>query len=289
MTLPSNVGHDFLENTVANYTTKLASSIELKGQWEVGLVEMSYTLSWYNVPENLYFSVNYYDAHRLESDELYLPKGRYDKITDIISKLNNVLTKPIRDNIKPVPVRNPKLELDERTRKVTIKNGIGKDNRMIFLQLPFELCQILGFDKKAMDKYNGNMLIKYSQEVSNLPANQRANYVHPMHTDTEQTYIAERPFELSGGTHGLFVYCDIVKPSFVGDSYTQLLRLVQVPSGIKFGDQVLITYANTYYVPLLTHEFETIEVHIKDDVGDTIPFEFGRSIMVLHFRKKKEN
>ncbi len=289
MTLPSNVGHDFLENTVANYTTKLASSIELKGQWEVGLVEMSYTLSWYNVPENLYFSVNYYDAHRLESDELYLPKGRYDKITDIISKINNVLTKPIRENIKPVPIRNPKLELDERTRKVTIKNGIGKDNRMIFLQLPFELCQILGFDKKAMDKYNGNMLIKYSQEVSNLAANQRANYAHPTHTDTEQTYIAERPFELSGGTHGLFVYCDIVKPSFVGDSYTQLLRLVQVPSGIKFGDQVLITYANTYYVPLLTPEFETIEVHIKDDVGDTIPFEFGRSIMVLHFRKRKEN
>ena len=105
----------------------------------------------------------------------------------------------------------------------------------------------------------------------------------------EQLYIAEKPYELSGGTHGLFVYCDIVKPSFVGDSYTQLLRLVQVPSGIKFGDQVLITYANTYYVPLLTHEFETIEVHIKDDVGDTIPFEFGRSIMVLHFRKRKEN
>jgi hypothetical protein len=36
----------------------------------------------------------------------------------------------------------------------------------------------------------------------------------------------------------------------------------------------------------MTKDFETIEIHIKDDTGESIPFEFGRSIIVLHFRRK---
>jgi hypothetical protein len=33
---------------------------------------------------------------------------------------------------------------------------------------------------------------------------------------------AEQPYDLSGGYHSLFVYCNIVKPSYVGNTYTQL-------------------------------------------------------------------
>ena len=89
---------------------------------------------------------------------------------------------------------------------------------------------------------------------------------------------------VSGGCHSLFIYSDIVSPSFVSDSYTQLLRLVEIPNNYKFGDQVKLTYPNAYYNPVLVKDFDVIEIDIKD-MRMNIPFEFGRSIITLHFRK----
>jgi len=50
VTLPSNSSMDYYpENTVARYTTRLASPIELEGDWEVGLAKMSIPCVVYNV------------------------------------------------------------------------------------------------------------------------------------------------------------------------------------------------------------------------------------------------
>ena len=72
ITLPSNVKSFFLENKISNYKTKLSSRIILPDEWEVGLVEISYTFSWYN----------------LSSDEeiklLYFENGEIKKMTSIL-------------------------------------------------------------------------------------------------------------------------------------------------------------------------------------------------------------
>lgn len=54
ITLPSNVSSTeyFPENTVVNYYTKLAQRVVLDGSWEVGLSEVSFTNSWYNITTN---------------------------------------------------------------------------------------------------------------------------------------------------------------------------------------------------------------------------------------------
>ena len=42
VTLPSNSSSEYYpDNTVACYTTKLVDKIELEGEWEVGLAEIS--------------------------------------------------------------------------------------------------------------------------------------------------------------------------------------------------------------------------------------------------------
>ena len=49
LTLPSNSSMDYCpQNTVAKYTTKLNTSIELDGDWEVGLTEISFP---YNIED----------------------------------------------------------------------------------------------------------------------------------------------------------------------------------------------------------------------------------------------
>ena len=48
VTLPSNSSMDvFPENTLSNYRVKLPTSLQLSGEWEVGLVEIAYPHSWY--------------------------------------------------------------------------------------------------------------------------------------------------------------------------------------------------------------------------------------------------
>jgi hypothetical protein len=286
ITLPSNVQtyNYFPENTIANYKTKLASRVVLPGKWEVGLVEMSYTISWYNNFNAQSINLLFYEngLPKILENNVNLPPGRYDKIEDVIRAINDkmVLFKKLVPNYEQLP----ELSVDSKSRIITLKHG-SKDNKLILLQMSKELCKMLGFSKEKMNKQYGEILINYAQTESTRNPTSNPAFKHDPPTRSQLIYKGQRPYEISAGFHSLFVYSDIVSPSFVGDSYTQLLRLIQIPSNVQFGEQILISYPNTYYVPVLSHEFETIEIDIKDDTGTNIPFEFGRSIVVLHFRK----
>ena len=98
--------------------------------------------------------------------------------------------------------------------------------------------------------------------------------------------VSNRPLDLSAGYHSIFVYTDIIESSLIGDSLSQLIKVVEIPADTKFGDQVVIKYNNPQYFPLLRKEFSTIQLDLKDDSNSTVPFLFGRTIVTLHFRKK---
>lgn len=57
ITLPSNASHNvFKDNTSDNFRVDLAQHIDLDGQWEVAVTEISYPHTWYNIPqEEAYF------------------------------------------------------------------------------------------------------------------------------------------------------------------------------------------------------------------------------------------
>lgn len=95
------------------------------------------------------------------------------------------------------------------------------------------------------------------------------------------------PINLLAECHSLFVYSDIVESSRVGDSYTQLLNVIAVPSDSKFGEQVFLRYERPYYHKVSKSDFEEIEIDIKEDTGASVPFRFGRTIVTLEFRRIK--
>ena len=100
------------------------------------------------------------------------------------------------------------------------------------------------------------------------------------------TFVAERPADITAGIHTLYVYCDIVQPQYIGDTRVKLLRSVEVPSERKFGDTVVLSYSDPHYIPVLVNEFDSIEIHIKDDSTRDIPFMYGRTKIKLHFRRQ---
>jgi len=53
VTLPCNASMNiYPDNKISNYRTRLARSINLKGLWEVALVEFEYPLTWYTFNED---------------------------------------------------------------------------------------------------------------------------------------------------------------------------------------------------------------------------------------------
>ena len=100
-----------------------------------------------------------------------------------------------------------------------------------------------------------------------------------------KTSTAEREADLDHGFHDLYVYCDIIQPQYVGDAFVPLIRIVPVEG--KDGQRVSKSFVRPQYVPVSRKQFESIEVNIKWDTGETVPFEFGRVLLTLHFRQSR--
>ena len=99
------------------------------------------------------------------------------------------------------------------------------------------------------------------------------------------TTTAEREVDLEHGFHDLLIYCDIIQAQYVGDALVPLLRIVPVEE--KDGQRVSKSFLRPQYIPVSRKQFETIEVNIKRDTGEAVPFEFGRVLLTLHFRQSK--
>ena len=104
-------------------------------------------------------------------------------------------------------------------------------------------------------------------------------------TRISSTSIAEREADLEQGFHDLYVYCDIVQAQFVGDALVPLLRIVPVEG--DDGRRVSKSFERPHYLPVSRSEFETIEVNIRRDTGESVPFELGKVLLTLHFRQSR--
>jgi len=85
------------------------------------------------------------------------------------------------------------------------------------------------------------------------------------------------------GQRLMYVYSDIVSPYLVGDVKVPLLRVV-TPKG-KRDEMTNVSFTNPYYLPVVRHGFDTIEININNELGEPMSFTGGKSVAILHFRK----
>ena len=65
-----------------------------------------------------------------------------------------------------------------------------------------------------------------------------------------------------------------------GDALVPLLRIVPVEGEVA--QRVSKSFVRPQYVPLSRKQF-----NIKRDTGESVPFEFGRVLLTLHFRQSQ--
>ena len=58
------------------------------------------------------------------------------------------------------------------------------------------------------------------------------------------------------------------------------------PSKESWVTSLLKRSINIQYVPVQTKSFEDVEIVLRNDTGDPVPFERGKLIATLHFRQR---
>lgn len=190
LTLPSNSSMEYYpENTVARYTTKLNSQIELEGDWEVGLTEISIPSEVANVVEgHCYYNI--YLSNVLVR-KIVLKQKHYERMRNIIRDLHEEQRNgvPLQDH-EPLLVKFSYIPQSEKFRMVL-------ERRYVAVEFSPDLARLLGFDSD----------VKYSRE--------------------EMT--GRRLPNLIGQIHSVYVYCDLLEHVPVGDTTAPLLRIVDKP------------------------------------------------------------
>ena len=249
LTLPSNSSIDYYKgNTLANFTTRLPNTVNLTGDWEVGLVEIQYPHNWYNVPTpkiNRSFILRSTTVGDVEGPigayYFFIPEGYYSNVDILLREI-------VHNGNKAMLATGNKIRL--RYNPTTRKVRFSCDHPCT-LTVPEHVRKMIGMEEEYFTA--GKM--KTTQVVDMDPID------------------------------SLYVYCDVVEPRVVGHKQVPLLRIV--PSEGDHGQLVTRIYENVHYVRLQRKSFQTVEINISDRAGNVVPFEQGALNVTLHFRQRK--
>lgn len=270
VTLPSNSSTDLFDNTISDFTTQLKIPIRLSGPYEVALVEITYDHCWdvdlgkityYHSFENVKFNapIILKDGESFKSflDRINSNIGPAIMEYDMNLFLNNKNNNPdLKSNTEAKEAYQKYLIKNELPPPILVYlnnklhvNTIKSDHFFVFEGI---FGQLLGIENEFINKNSKDIPID--------------NFGENFH------YI-----------RSLYVYTDIVKYQYVGDTLAPLLRNVVVPPNNSLSTQTVI-FDSPHYLPVNKSVIETINIKITDEQGNNIKFRRGKSIIKLHFR-----
>ncbi len=102
-------------------------------------------------------------------------------------------------------------------------------------------------------------------------------------TYSETSILANTRMRFRSIIRSIYVYCDLVEHVHVGDTKAPLLRVVNRTYSVD--ENVHRTFNPMLYVPLQKKCFDSVEINLMTDSGEPVPFTFGKSLVVLEFRR----
>jgi hypothetical protein len=328
VTLPSNASMtDFPNNSLTNYVTRLAMPIELSEHWEVGLAEIIHPNEWEDegLPVNLGladdddYALTFTLWVRADFQVLlvqYVSEGQ----TVLALNMDKPQTKSIGDEqwygnvyAVKVPVLGPGASRTAENVVHRVQTLMGKIQKQLFQsdhgsvqvrwtdkQSPHEKTKVYFYrmrtsNQKSLQGGFLNFELKRNSILARVLGFGSDNIKEPLQVDASTRYVAPSfpdPVQLEKTAprmlYALFVYCDVARAQLLGDSHTKILRAVPVQHDRPRSVTISQRFSNIYYCRVGKARFDTVEIDIRDDTGRPVPFNSGRVIVVLHFRKIKD-
>ena len=116
VTLPSNSSMQYFpDNKTSNFVTKLSRTLQLDGEWKMGLAEVDYPYTWYNIRDDKN-SVEIYAPDKFDlvfqTVEYSIQPGYFEKVQDVIDALYKAGLANLTDVV---------LSYDDTSKRVTVK------------------------------------------------------------------------------------------------------------------------------------------------------------------------
>lgn len=86
--------------------------------------------------------------------------------------------------------------------------------------------------------------------------------------------------------NAFYVYTDIVTHQYVGDAQAKVIRVVALDQDYNTNAKYVNNmYDVPHYVSLERNNIETINISLKNSLGENVPFESGKVTVKLHFKQ----
>ena len=217
--------------------------------------------------------------------------GYYRSPNVLLDHVNKALKRMWTDKMRA------KLSYSTITQKMTLHMSPGTDFSMSYQSA---MGTILGFHPSVVasparvrtrvythPRVGDETNITYPSELGLTPSATVTSKPETTTVDSPYSFRQEANtvVNMNQGFDTIYVYTDVVESRIVGDSLVPLLRCLPVRGG--HGATVSDRFTNVHYVPLLRKEFWTIEMDLRDDTGWRVPFEYGRVMVTLRFRRRR--
>jgi len=271
--LPSDSSLDvYPDNTIAKFSTKLARSVDLDGAYDVGLSEIIYPADYYNIDnreldysfgiKQRNFDTDGKIVQEIDRFKIQIKSDLYYTRQEFLEKINTEInTNLIRLHI-PVEIVM-KIDVSDRVVITIARSGpqvtvdIQEEGLILkmFFELSSQFSKRLGFDK--------------SVSIS---------------VDDSTPHRAKNKFDLFMGKKLMYVYSDVVTYSLVGDVSVPLLRVCSLPEP-STNNTIHLSFPDIHYKPVQKSHFDTIDISINTEEGMLMPFQSGKVLITLHFRR----
>ena len=267
----------FPSNIQSEFTVKLDHPIEIDEEsWEVALAEIATPSEVLNITEdNNFFFLAFPDQHSLYTKsgvenitemcsndngdcyklKLKIPTGNYMLPEYLVEEMQASIDKFEKGILKHVNAY-VSFTYDALSQRLKVSAQNKRQVRIIF---PNQFAQILGLDPTMIGKPIGNEENMFKFNV-NLHHNFRS----------------------------LYVYSGIASFTFIGDSVAPLLRIMPFSHNSKTC-YVYKEFKTLHYVSVSKSVVDQVHITIKTENGSVVSFVTGKTILKLHFRKRKNS
>ena len=281
VTLASNVKSN-KRNKPASFETDLAKPLDMPGEWEVALIDLSYPHNWTNLDKP--YELVVMTSPLVNAEEEPSDQDDNQLTLDISKDLKGQLPGNIKGRTIDIPAGNYKVEDIVNQIKTQI-NKISqlKDNNITYNENTHKVTftQTTDYYMAAISKNSILQLLGLSKQTTTVPS-EHLGPLDLIKFEANKPKVSEITAHIKRLT-SIFVYSDIVELSLVGDSQSALLGYCPIQS--KFGDQGYWCFNPPYYVKVREKYINTITIELCTDTGESFPIEDGKVNCRLNFRR----
>lgn len=244
--LPSNASPElYPDNTTSHFITQLSQHMDLHGQWQAALIELHY-------PNTVAQVIQGENDITVVSDTMVdlvsVRPGSYSSVEDFLSSVNDALK--------------------------SFDNDITQSNTKYY-EVTNQRITFNPFDNDEQYK------VHFSPRLA-----LQLGLEHPGPYPANQEICGTKPLDISLGMPAeMFIYMNILSDQIIGHERAPLLRTVPLDIKAQHGTTSVVHFDHPLYFDLRTKSFDTLEIDIRDSAGRRIPFQFGTSTLLVHFRK----